>query len=50
MWLLLVEAGIALFLLFFIVWWTMFSGQKPNHPPAKKALPPKDDTADQSQN
>ena len=30
MWLLMIEAGIALFLLVFIVWWTMFSGAKPN--------------------
>ena len=26
MWLLFLEAGIALLLLIFIVWWTMFSG------------------------
>jgi hypothetical protein len=32
MWLLLLEAGMALFLLIFIVWWTMFSGKKPNPP------------------
>lgn len=43
MWLLFVEAGIALCLLIFIVWWTMFSGQKPNHAPTQKALPPKDE-------
>jgi hypothetical protein len=29
MWLLIVEAGVALFLLVFIVWWTMYSGPKP---------------------
>ena len=39
MWLLMIEAGVALFLLVFIVWWTMYSGQKPTnrqdeHPPA----------------
>ena len=28
MWLLMIEAGIALFLLLFIVWWTMYSGPK----------------------
>lgn len=28
MWLLFLEAGIALGLLIFIVWWTMFSGRK----------------------
>ncbi|WP_199688155.1 hypothetical protein [Noviherbaspirillum sedimenti] len=35
MWLLLLEAGVALFLLVFIVWWTMPSAKKPN-PPAQK--------------
>jgi hypothetical protein len=39
MWLLMLEAGVALFLLIFIVWWTMFSGRKPE-PPTRK--PPKD--------
>lgn len=29
MWILLLEAGVALFLLVFIVWWTMFAGRKP---------------------
>jgi Ca2+/Na+ antiporter len=29
MWILMLEAGMALFLLIFIVWWTMFSGRKP---------------------
>jgi hypothetical protein len=29
MWILLLEAGAALFLLVFIVWWTMFSGREP---------------------
>lgn len=36
MWILMVEAGVALFLLVFIVWWTMYSGKKPidrDHPP-----------------
>jgi len=28
MWILVVEAGVALFLLVFIVWWTMFAGRK----------------------
>lgn len=37
MWLLLLEAGMALFLLIFIVWWTMFHGRKPEHPPARPA-------------
>ncbi len=43
MWLLFVEAGIALGLLIFIVWWTMFSGKKPTQPLSKKPAPPKDD-------
>ncbi|WP_020654819.1 hypothetical protein [Massilia niastensis] len=40
MWILMVEAGVALFLLVFIVWWTMFAGRKdvdrkaPPRPPA----------------
>jgi hypothetical protein len=25
------EAAVAMFLLVFIVWWTMYSGAKPNH-------------------
>jgi hypothetical protein len=29
MWLLILEAAAAFFLLAFIVWWTMFSGRKP---------------------
>lgn len=28
MWLLILEAGLAMFLLVFMVWWTMFSGKK----------------------
>jgi hypothetical protein len=40
MWLLLLEACIAMFLLVFIVWWTMFSGRKPDRPAAKR--PPED--------
>jgi hypothetical protein len=31
MWMLILEAGVALFLLLLIVWWTMFSGKKPDH-------------------
>ncbi len=30
-WILLVEAGIALGLFVFIIWWTMFSGKKKNN-------------------
>lgn len=29
MWILLLEACVALFLLVFIVWWTMYAGRKP---------------------
>jgi len=36
MWLVLLEAGIAMFLLIFIVWWTMFAGRKPERPAAKR--------------
>lgn len=32
MWLLIVEAGLALGLLVFIVWWTMFSGRRRDDP------------------
>jgi hypothetical protein len=35
MWLLVLEAGAALLLLVFIVWWTMFSGRAPDQPPAR---------------
>ncbi|HYD94196.1 MAG TPA: hypothetical protein VEC01_02630 [Noviherbaspirillum sp.] len=42
MWLLMLEAGVALFLLVFIVWWTMPSNKKPKTPPQAKPLP-KDD-------
>ena len=46
MWLLMIEAGIALFLLVFIVWWTMFSGAKPNddHQADNPPSPPDDKT------
>lgn len=46
MWLIFVEAGIALFLLLFIVWWTMYSGKNPTKPPVQKPLPPNDDAPD----
>jgi len=35
MWILMLEAGVALFLLVFIVWWTMFAGRKPEAPPPR---------------
>jgi hypothetical protein len=44
MWLLMLEAGVALFLLVFIVWWTMFSGKKPTQPTQQEILQKKDDT------
>ncbi|MDQ9171068.1 hypothetical protein Q8A64_11685 [Oxalobacteraceae bacterium R-40] len=45
MWILLLEAGVALFLLIFIVWWTM-SGKKPDRPAAPQAaLPPREDNS-----
>ncbi|WP_168208503.1 hypothetical protein [Janthinobacterium tructae] len=37
MWILMIEALVAFFLLAFIVWWTMYSGKKPA-PPARKQL------------
>jgi hypothetical protein len=45
MWILMLEAGVALFLLVFIVWWTMYADQKPTDqqqalPPADKKEPP----------
>lgn len=45
MWLLMLEAGVALFLLVFIVWWTMFSGKKPAPPPQNKESGRNDDSA-----
>jgi hypothetical protein len=43
MWVLMLEAGAALFLLVFIVWWTMFSGREPEgQPPSAR----KNDTPD----
>ncbi|WP_460844405.1 hypothetical protein [Noviherbaspirillum agri] len=43
MWLLMLEAGIALFLLLFIVWWTMFAGKKPSPPEDATAQSREDD-------
>ncbi|MFZ6676138.1 hypothetical protein [Undibacterium sp. Xuan67W] len=36
MWLLAIEAGVAMFLLVFIVWWTMFQGRDSEKAPVKK--------------
>ena len=49
--LLLLEALLAMVLLIFIVWWTMFSGRKkgeikPVEPPASRAQTSKDEQAD----
>ena len=43
MWLLMLEACTALFLLVFIVWWTMFHGRKPDQLPEKPAARVKND-------
>jgi hypothetical protein len=42
MWILGLEAGAALLLLVFIVWWTMFAGRAPEQParPRQAARPP----------
>jgi hypothetical protein len=49
MWLLMVEAGVALFLLVFIVWWTMYSGPKPTYDEAEqREVPKKTDATDDS--
>jgi len=40
MWLLLLEAGVALFLLVFIVWWTLPSKKKTVQPRQSQQLPP----------
>ncbi|MGB6054195.1 MAG: hypothetical protein WBG17_03045 [Burkholderiaceae bacterium] len=42
MWVLLLEAGVAFLLLAFIVWWTMFSGRKPDVPPPRTRRPDDD--------
>jgi nitrogen fixation-related uncharacterized protein len=44
MWLLVVEACVALFVLVFIVWWTMFAGRKPDQHARKP--PPEDGRKD----
>ncbi len=36
MWLLALEACLAMFILVFIVWWTMFHGRTPDAPPQDK--------------
>lgn len=45
MWILMVEAGVALFLLVFIVWWTMFAGRKDvDSKDAERKVDERDDT------
>ncbi len=43
MWLLMLEAGVALFLLVFIVWWTMPSGKTPGNKPQDRSSRAEDD-------
>ncbi|UQV48336.1 hypothetical protein KIV45_01465 [Janthinobacterium lividum] len=45
MWILMIEALVAFFLLAFIVWWTMYSGKKPA-PPARKQLSEEQDSTE----
>ncbi|MES2018546.1 MAG: hypothetical protein V4484_18820 [Pseudomonadota bacterium] len=47
MWILMMEAGVAFFLLVFIVWWTMYADKPSDHQPRalrapeeEKAAPP----------
>jgi hypothetical protein len=45
MWILMLEAGAALLLLVFFVWWTMFSGREPKrHKPRARAAHEENDT------
>ncbi len=43
MWILMLEGAIALFLLVFIVWWTMYQGKKPADQPPRIQPPKRDD-------
>lgn len=43
MWLLLLEAFLAMMVLVFIVWWTMFSGRKPDAMDAERNLQHRDE-------
>ncbi len=45
MWILVLEAMVAFFLLAFIVWWTMYSGKKPT-PPTPKQVGLEQDTTE----
>jgi len=44
MWILMLEVGVAFFLLVFIVWWTMFSGR-----PENRKRPLRDESPSQSE-
>lgn len=46
MWILMVEAGVALFLLVFIVWWTMYSGKKPTEQDHQQLSAPEKEETD----
>ena len=46
MWLLVLEAFLAMMVLVFIVWWTMFSGRKPEQTDHEKPIERPDDTGD----
>lgn len=54
MWILGLEAGAALLLLVFIVWWTMYSGREPEQPgsprPAERQSGPADARAQPGDN
>lgn len=50
MWLLMIEAGVALFLLVFIVWWTMYSGPRPTDRQQDQTPAAADDKAPGEQN
>lgn len=43
MWLLLLEAFMAMMVLVFIVWWTMFSGRKPDPGQTDETAKPPDE-------
>ncbi len=49
MWLLMIEALVAFFLLAFIVWWTMYSGKTPPRPSRAPAEPKPERQPDQAE-
>ena len=50
MWILVIEAVAALFLLVFIVWWTMYSGKKPLPGPREQVQAPEPTKLPKDQN